>query len=344
MARARYLCVVEGAIDSAPARSLNPSNDMREPLLQLAQQLPPAAASPYCSALHCDLNASAASAPNEGELGLALSSNEIFKSWGGHYARSLLRAHQLQQCHNFKDPGRCRRDARVPLQSLTRSSTRSAAVLRLNIQQPARNGGLHILFAAPPPRRPQQATCSAARRQGAAGAADRKPSRQRGGYVQHSSFLPASCNRARCRLALRLCRRLAEPVSQTCAATWTGTNVCAFTVHPWHLRDALRLTGMAAASMAQGSSTCRLPQAPSACASWSAAMCLPTALSFLRLLSCTCPCPRRRACAFSTACASRPGIPLQLPTLTGIFPRRSRPLSLSPSNSCITCSSPTSTS
>ena len=38
-----------------------------------------------------------------GELRLALSA-ATFKTWGGHYARSLLRAHQLQLCHNFKDP------------------------------------------------------------------------------------------------------------------------------------------------------------------------------------------------------------------------------------------------
>ena len=41
---------------------------------------------------------------NEGELGLALSDAATFKTWGGHYARSLLRAHQVQLCHNFKDP------------------------------------------------------------------------------------------------------------------------------------------------------------------------------------------------------------------------------------------------
>lgn len=105
MARVSYLSAVKDAIDSAPVRGLNPLTDMRQPLLELAQQLPPASASPYCSALHFDLYASAVGAPNEGELGLALSSNTIFKSWGGHYARSLLRAHQLQQCHNFKDPG-----------------------------------------------------------------------------------------------------------------------------------------------------------------------------------------------------------------------------------------------
>lgn len=104
MARAHYMSAVTDAINGAAANPalffLNPSNDLD----QLRQRLPAAATTPYCKALHADLKASAEGAVNEGELALALSDATRFKTWGGHYARSLVRAHQVQQCHNFKDP------------------------------------------------------------------------------------------------------------------------------------------------------------------------------------------------------------------------------------------------
>ena len=31
--------------------------------------------------------------------------DDWFKKWGKHYVGSLLCAHSLQQCNNFKDPG-----------------------------------------------------------------------------------------------------------------------------------------------------------------------------------------------------------------------------------------------
>jgi len=40
-----------------------------------------------------------------GQVSEALSKEEYFKKWGCHYLPSLMRAHQLQQCNNFKDPG-----------------------------------------------------------------------------------------------------------------------------------------------------------------------------------------------------------------------------------------------
>ena len=40
--------------------------------------------------------------PNEGQIGMAPT---YFAKWGEHYMRSYLRAQQLQQCMNFKDPG-----------------------------------------------------------------------------------------------------------------------------------------------------------------------------------------------------------------------------------------------
>eukprot|EP01022_Parablepharisma_sp_SALTPOND_P028415 TRINITY_DN70930_c1_g1_i1.p1 TRINITY_DN70930_c1_g1~~TRINITY_DN70930_c1_g1_i1.p1 ORF type:complete len:735 (+),score=55.14 TRINITY_DN70930_c1_g1_i1:89-2293(+) len=42
---------------------------------------------------------------SEGQVGKAFSKAEWFDKWGKHYIRSLGRAHQLQECHNFKDPG-----------------------------------------------------------------------------------------------------------------------------------------------------------------------------------------------------------------------------------------------
>jgi hypothetical protein len=41
----------------------------------------------------------------EGRVSKALSTNERVVRWGQHYVRSMIRAHQIQQCHNFKDPG-----------------------------------------------------------------------------------------------------------------------------------------------------------------------------------------------------------------------------------------------
>ncbi|KAL4466107.1 hypothetical protein ABPG74_004344 [Tetrahymena malaccensis] len=40
-----------------------------------------------------------------GQVTIALSKQEYFQRWGRHYLLSLLRAHQIQQCNNFKDPG-----------------------------------------------------------------------------------------------------------------------------------------------------------------------------------------------------------------------------------------------
>ena len=41
----------------------------------------------------------------EGQITEALSRADWYTKWGGHYLPSLARAHQLQQCNNFKDPG-----------------------------------------------------------------------------------------------------------------------------------------------------------------------------------------------------------------------------------------------
>lgn len=41
----------------------------------------------------------------EGQVTKAFSKGDWFDKWDKHYVRSLLRAHQMQQCHNFKDCG-----------------------------------------------------------------------------------------------------------------------------------------------------------------------------------------------------------------------------------------------
>ena len=41
----------------------------------------------------------------DGQVLEALSKSEYFERWGKHYLPSLCRAHQLQFCNNFKDPG-----------------------------------------------------------------------------------------------------------------------------------------------------------------------------------------------------------------------------------------------
>ena len=41
----------------------------------------------------------------EGQTHLAISQNQHFTRWGKHFLPSLVRAHLLQQCNNFKDPG-----------------------------------------------------------------------------------------------------------------------------------------------------------------------------------------------------------------------------------------------
>jgi len=40
-----------------------------------------------------------------GQITEAFSRSDWFDKWGKHYLRSLMNAHNLQQCNNFKDPG-----------------------------------------------------------------------------------------------------------------------------------------------------------------------------------------------------------------------------------------------
>merc|ERR1719359_543228 len=44
----------------------------------------------------------------EGQVSEAISRQDWFARWGRHYLPSLQRAHELQQCNNFKDQRRSR--------------------------------------------------------------------------------------------------------------------------------------------------------------------------------------------------------------------------------------------
>merc|ERR1711982_226727 len=41
----------------------------------------------------------------QGQSSEAISKKEYFTKWGVHYLPSLMFAHRLEQCNNFKDPG-----------------------------------------------------------------------------------------------------------------------------------------------------------------------------------------------------------------------------------------------
>merc|ERR1719486_240914 len=41
----------------------------------------------------------------EGQIAMSVSRSDWFRRWGIHYLPSIQRAHELQQCLNFKDPG-----------------------------------------------------------------------------------------------------------------------------------------------------------------------------------------------------------------------------------------------
>jgi len=52
-----------------------------------------------------DSRLAALKADLEGRMSKALKGKERFNRWGKHYLRALMRAHQVQQCTNFMDPG-----------------------------------------------------------------------------------------------------------------------------------------------------------------------------------------------------------------------------------------------
>jgi len=80
--------------DATPAQHLQEVGDRFRAFLVDCQ--PYAAASPFVRALVADV---------QGQIAEAFSKQEWFERWGRHYLLSLARAHQVQSCINFKDPG-----------------------------------------------------------------------------------------------------------------------------------------------------------------------------------------------------------------------------------------------
>eukprot|EP00933_Yihiella_yeosuensis_P034176 TRINITY_DN276_c0_g1_i2.p1 TRINITY_DN276_c0_g1~~TRINITY_DN276_c0_g1_i2.p1 ORF type:complete len:665 (+),score=119.54 TRINITY_DN276_c0_g1_i2:65-2059(+) len=71
----------------------------QEALVDLAEEvasMPEALSSDFIKALQEDIT---------GQATEAISQMEYFRKWGKHYLPSLMFAHRLQQCNNFKDPG-----------------------------------------------------------------------------------------------------------------------------------------------------------------------------------------------------------------------------------------------
>ncbi len=108
------------SLDAARVRSLPAQVHTLhlQPILSNTWQLPPAGNSEFISALLRDL---VSSNPQEGQVPrhcvqtpfmrriinvvqvtLGLSDLQFKSKWGDHYTRSLLSAHRLQQCHNYK--------------------------------------------------------------------------------------------------------------------------------------------------------------------------------------------------------------------------------------------------
>jgi hypothetical protein len=71
----------------------------------LLAELPAADVHPSISALRCNIVSDAAPGLQEGEVPKAFSRADWLQKWGLHYLKSLVRAHALQECSNFKDPG-----------------------------------------------------------------------------------------------------------------------------------------------------------------------------------------------------------------------------------------------
>jgi Mg-chelatase subunit ChlD len=71
----------------------------------LLTALPPADLHPNISALRRDVVSDAAPELQEGQVSKAFSRADWLTKWGFHYVKSLVRAHSLQECSNFKDPG-----------------------------------------------------------------------------------------------------------------------------------------------------------------------------------------------------------------------------------------------
>ena len=71
----------------------------------LLAALPPADTHPHIAALRRDIVSDAAPELQEGQVSKAFSRADWLTKWGFHYLKSLVRAHALQECNNFRDPG-----------------------------------------------------------------------------------------------------------------------------------------------------------------------------------------------------------------------------------------------
>jgi Mg-chelatase subunit ChlD len=71
----------------------------------LLAALPAAEIHPNIAALRRDIVSDAAPELQEGQVSKAFSRGDWLTKWGFHYLKSLVRAHALQECSNFKDPG-----------------------------------------------------------------------------------------------------------------------------------------------------------------------------------------------------------------------------------------------
>jgi len=70
-------------------------------LVQKAIESSPFNKDPQLEMLYRDIESSK---EMEAQVTKAFSTEDWFRKWGFHYIQSLARAHQLQMCHNFKDP------------------------------------------------------------------------------------------------------------------------------------------------------------------------------------------------------------------------------------------------
>eukprot|EP01129_Flabellula_baltica_P010632 TRINITY_DN450_c0_g3_i1.p1 TRINITY_DN450_c0_g3~~TRINITY_DN450_c0_g3_i1.p1 ORF type:complete len:751 (+),score=134.96 TRINITY_DN450_c0_g3_i1:233-2485(+) len=91
--RFRFIEAVSFAMKQS--RDLQASQQIIEDLIAEFQSSP-LLSDPYVADLFIDL---------EGQVREAFSREEYFEKWGKHYIPSLISAHLLQQCNNFKDPG-----------------------------------------------------------------------------------------------------------------------------------------------------------------------------------------------------------------------------------------------
>ena len=72
---------------------------------ELLTELPPADMHPDIAALRRDIVSDAAPELQEGQVSKAFSRADWLNKWGLHYLKSLVRAHAVQECNNFRDPG-----------------------------------------------------------------------------------------------------------------------------------------------------------------------------------------------------------------------------------------------